>query len=400
MVILSACLAGSVHAADLFRKPEGVKTRWTSFENPSGAPGQGGQANRGGKGHAFDSLKAGETKTLLDVQGCGTIERMWFTHTGRQQPEMLRALRLEMFWDGADMPAVSVPFGDFFGAILGRATPFENELFSNPEGRSFNCLIPMPFRTAAKVTLTNDSSVDLDKLFYDINYAFVPAHDDQALYFHATWRRERWTELMRDFEILPKLNGTGRFLGAHVGLIEHPDNVGWWGEGEIKIFLDGDTECPTLVGTGTEDYIGTGWGQGVFAHRYQGCLVADSETKQHTFYRYHIPDPVYFDTAIRVTLQQMGGASKAQVLAMLEKGVEIVPVSADYAGNFDPLLEHDPPLDLERHAAPDTAWVNYFRRDDVAAVALFYLDMPGNSLERIADGQARTEGLTEQPSSR
>lgn len=391
----AACVAGD-SGMELYKVPEGAQTRWISFENPTGEKGEGGKENRGAKGHAFDSLPAGQSRVLLDLNGSGAIRRMWFTLRERD-PYLLRALRLEMFWDGAAQPAVSVPFGDFFGAILGRVVKFENELFVNSEGRAFNCTIPMPFRTAAKVTITNDSARDVEKLFYDIDCVLTPKPDPDALYFHATWRRERWTALGKDFEILPRVSGKGRFLGAHIGVIGHPDNAGWWGEGEVKMYLDGDEEWPTIVGTGTEDYIGTGWGQGEFQSRFQGSLIADNPNRQYAFYRYHVPDPVYFHQGIRVTIQQMGGASKKQVLELLEKGVEILPVSvdSDTQGRFVKLLERDEPVDLKKHDSPMNAWVNMYRRDDVCAVALYYLDAPVNGLPPLAPLDRRTEGLLE-----
>jgi len=164
---------------DLYKRRPNAQSRWVSFENLRGAKGEGGKENRGGKGHAFDSLKAGETKVLMSLQGSGAIHRLWFTLRERD-PKMMRALRLEMFWDNADSPAISVPFGDFFGAILGRPVAFENELFSNPEGRSFNCYIPMPFRKAAKITLTNESNRDVLKLFYDIDVVMTDRPDPDA----------------------------------------------------------------------------------------------------------------------------------------------------------------------------------------------------------------------------
>jgi hypothetical protein len=255
----------------------------------------------------------------------------------------------------------------------------------------------MPFRTGAKVVITNESDRDVEKLFYDIDCVVTTKPDPEALYFHATWRRERWTELGKDFEILPAVVGKGRFLGAHIGVIGHPDNAGWWGEGEVKMYLDGDGQWPTLVGTGTEDYIGTGWGQGEFQSRFQGSLIVDNENRQYAFYRYHVPDPVYFHRGIRVTIQQMGGASKKQVLDLLDKGVEIVPVSvdSDSQGRFVKLLESEGPVDLRTHDSPMNAWVNMYRRDDVSAVAFYYLDAPVNGLPSIAPPEWRTEGLLE-----
>ena len=305
-ILVFSCTAFA-NQQDLFRKPSDTVTRWTSFENPLGRKGEGGQENQGAKGHAFDSVNAREAKTLLDVEGAGIITRMWITINDRS-PERLRSLRLEMFWDDAKTPAVSVPFGDFFGVGLGQCVPFECEIFSNPEGKSFNCCIPMPFRTAARIVVTNDSDKKLTHLFYDINYLLTKEHSDDVLYFHAHWRRENPTQLERDFEILPRVKGKGRFLGTNIGVVSDPRyGTLWWGEGEVKVYLDSDKEFPSLVGTGTEDYIGTGWGQGTFDHAFQGSLVADKENGHWAFYRYHIPDPIYFDEDCRFTIQQMGG---------------------------------------------------------------------------------------------
>jgi len=141
---------------------------------------------------------------------------------------MLRSLKIEMFWDNASEPAVSAPFGDFFGVGLGLRTPFESELFSDPEGRSFNCFIPMPFQKNAKVILTNESDEILDLTFFDINYTISEKPDKNALYFHCYWNREQRTTLGKDFEILPKVEGKGRFLGTNIGVIENPDYKGAW----------------------------------------------------------------------------------------------------------------------------------------------------------------------------
>jgi hypothetical protein len=123
-----------------------------------------------------------------------------------------------MYWDGAEKPAVSTPLGDFFGIGLGRTTRFENALFSNPEGRSFNCNIPMPFRKAARIVLTNDTNRD-EVLFYDINFVKVNQHNADVLYFHAFWNSNNNTKLGEGFEILPALKGKGRFLGCNLGII-------------------------------------------------------------------------------------------------------------------------------------------------------------------------------------
>ncbi len=166
--LLSAVALSSVlfpaSAENWYEKPDSLETRWSSFENPLGTKGFAAVENQGGKGHAFDSLAPGESKILLDVQGSGILNRMWFTINDRGA-KRLRELKLELFWDGAPTPAVSVPFGDFMGAILGRPEAFESELFANPEGRSFNCYIPMPFRKGARMVVTNESDRRLRLLF-------------------------------------------------------------------------------------------------------------------------------------------------------------------------------------------------------------------------------------------
>jgi hypothetical protein len=382
-----------VPAEDIFTMPEGVETRWFSFENPTGAKGAGGLENNGAKGHSFDKLTAGESKVLMDYAGGGIVRRMWFT-VDDKSPENLRSLRLRMYWDGANKPAVDVPFGDFFGAILGRMTTFESHYFASPEGRSFLCTIPMPFRSSARITVTNESKKVVPLFFYDIDITTHPTIADDALYFHAFWSRMRWTEVGKDFVILPRITGKGRFLGTNIGVITHPDNIGWWGEGEVKMYIDGDTAHPTLIGTGAEDYIGTGWGQGEFNQQYQGSLISDRKSGHYTFYRYHGPDPVYFYHDMKVTIQSLGGAGKREVLKMLEDGVDIKPVSINSEKvTFIPLLAGDKPIALDDEGLPD-GWTNFYRRDDYSAVAYFYLNAPENMLPELVPIEERCVGLT------
>ncbi|NLO34576.1 MAG: DUF2961 domain-containing protein, partial [Candidatus Hydrogenedentes bacterium] len=277
--------------------------------------------------------------------------------------------------------------------VHGEVKAFENALFSSAEGRSFSFTIDMPFKTHARMTLTNESSEELQQFFFDVNYSKTEL-PESSLYFHASWRRERYTQLTQDFEILPKIQGRGRYLGTHIGIIGHPDNVGWWGEGEVKIYLDGDQEFPTLVGTGTEDYVGTAYFQGEYAHQYEGSLLIDDVNKYYAFYRYHVPDPVYFHQEIRVTLQQIGGAMQEFVKEMLEKGVEILPVSVGSDGGFVPLLEGDTPKTLDDPGVP-YGWTNYYRRDDVCAAVFFYLDQPENQLPPLASLEERLAAIGE-----
>ena len=378
---------------EISQKRPDVETRWASFENPLALKGAGATENQGAKGHPFDSLEVGETKTLLQVKGSGEIRRMWFTLDSKD-PETLRSLHLQIYWDGASSPAVSVPFGDFFVAILGRTAAFENALFSNPEGRSFVCYIQMPFRKGATVRITNDSTRKVPRLFYDIDFLETKIWNPDSLYFHAVWRREPQTTLGQDFEILPRVEGEGRYIGTHVGVILNQQNTGWWGEGVVKFFLDGDSSHPTLAGTGTEDYIGTGWGQEVFLGRFQGSILADAQRGQYGFYRYHLPDPVYFHHDIRVTISQLGGENRSRVLAMMKKGVPVKPVAMDDGGKWIK-LQDAPKRDLMDYetTSSDPGTV-YSRQDDVSGIALFYLDSPENHLPVLAPVAERIQGIS------
>ncbi|MBN1490463.1 MAG: DUF2961 domain-containing protein [Phycisphaerae bacterium] len=372
---------------------QAIEPRWASFENPLGGKGQGGRENRGAKGHAFDQLPAGETVVLADVQGSGTIRRIWLTISG-YSPVMLRSLRLEMFWDGSAKPAVSVPLGDFFGHIHGKRAVFENEFFSNPNGGTFNCIVPMPFHKAARIALTNESNVRLAHLFYDIDYTIGDRHGDQTLYFHAYWHRLQRTTLGEDFEILPRVRGRGRFLGSHIGVIVNTDYEAWWGEGEVKVYLDGDDRWPTLVGTGLEDYLGNSWGLVKFDHRYQGCHVNESPCVG--FYRYHVPDPIFFRSDCRVTVQQIGGTHTDQVRKMVSEGKKLTPISVDCGGGgqFVSLFEKGQAADLNDPDFPK-GHTNFYRRDDYCATALFYLDRPASDLPDLQPLSERTIGLPE-----
>ena len=354
------------------------QTRWTSFENQNGTKGGGGLENQGAKGDPEQEVKPGESKVLLNVRGTGTIRRIWMTLFDKS-PKMLNGFRLEIYWDNAKTPAVSAPLGSFFGQCAGGMTRFESELFSSPEGRSFNCYVPMPFRKAARVVVRNETDMVQRCLFYDIDYTLCKKQPKDALYFHATWHRQNLTQLGRDFEILPRVTGRGRFLGANV-TVAAIDSYGIGEEGAVKIYLDGDTAHATLVGTGTEDYIGDGWGAGFFAHRFQGCLAAKDDFL--AFYRYHVPDPVYFQSDCRVTIQQMFGGRKADVVKMAEAGRQLQVVGGDFdQGRINGLLDAHP--GLKPQDAPE-GFVYAYASLDLAATAYFYLDKPENNLPPLA----------------
>jgi hypothetical protein len=291
---------------------------------------------------------------------------------------------------------VSVPLGDFFLHGAGEMVPMETALLASPEGRSFVSYIPMPFRSRARVVITNESPRQVNLIFYDINYRSVPRQPADALYFHAWWSRDRATTLGRDFRILPRVRGRGRFLGANVTVLTNPIyRDTWWGEGEVKIYLDGDRELPSLVGTGAEDYIGTAWGQGAYVNRYQGAPIATwAGGGRWTFYRFHIPDPIFFARDIEVSLQQLGGARRNIVLDLQRAGVPLIPVTIDPGSrnNFQQLLTRRPQVPLSDPSLPD-GHTNFYRSDDVAAVAYFYLDRPENGLPRIAPAAERMAAI-------
>lgn len=397
---LAGTLPGCIHdnhsssSGDLFSYKEDLEARWSTPENNNGRKGEGGRSNNGAKGHPYDSIAAGASLDLLNIDGQGIIHRIWITINDRS-PQMLRALKIEMFWDGKKMPAVSVPFGDFFSVGLGRTTPFQNALFANPEGRSFNCFIPMPFRKGARIVITNESARRLNNIFFDVDYNLTSSWNDDNLYFHACWHRDTATALAKDFELLPVIHGKGRFLGVNIGVNANPQyKTSWFGEGEVKMYIDGDKEYPTLNGTGTEDYIGTAWGQGKFIHDYTGCTIADDSLLQWSFYRYHIPDPIFFKTDCRVVIQQLGGDMRDAVGHYQQSGAPLIPVTTD-DGTLHSYYKKDSLVKIDSLTIPN-GWTNFYRSDDVSATAYFYLNTPVSELPALQPVALRTVNLRTQ----
>lgn len=375
---------------NLFEYNDNMEARWSSPENRNGEKGSGGKENNTAKGHPYDSIPAGTSYSLLDVQKMGIINRIWITINDRS-PEMLRALKIEIFWDNENKPAVSAPFGDFFGIGLGKTVAFQNALFSNAEGRSFVCMIQMPFKKAAKIVITNESSKILNNIFFDVDYNLLQNWDDDYMYFHAYWHRDTATKLTDDFELLPNVEGKGRFLGVNIGVntnLQYGNS--WFGEGEVKMYLDGDKDYPTLNGTGTEDYIGTAWGQGKFINNYAGCSVADDSLKQYAFYRYHIPDPIFFKTNCKVTIQQIGGDATDNVAAFQNKNAPLIPVTTDTGKVIRFYKKGDV---TKINTSMPKGWTNFYRSDDVSAVAYFYLDQPSDKLPALQNIKMRTANL-------
>lgn len=388
LLILFACpaYADTGNTEPLYQLPAGIESRWASMENPDGKKGEAAQANFGRKGSPARGLKAGESFVLAHAEKTsGAVRRIWVTINDRS-PVLMRGIVIRMYWDGAEKPAVEAPIGDFFCQPLGQPVQFENAWFSNPEGKSFNIAIPMPFRKGFKITAANESPKDLGAFFYDVNYTIGDKHGSDIGYFHAHYRRENPTTLRRDFEILPKVEGKGRFLGCSLGVIADTATYGksWWGEGEVKMYIDGDRRFPTLSGTGTEDYIATGWGQGRYSQQWHGCPFTDGENLRYGFYRLHGPDPVYFYKDIRVTIQQIGCYRKDIMIEhMKNSDTKQLIMTGDGTRVFT--LE-----DVEKYGD----YGLFEREDDWCATAWFYLDKPANNLPPIAPYEERVKGLT------
>jgi len=346
----------------IYKNKKNIEPRWINFENLTGERGGAAKANYGAKGHAFEHLESGEEKVLCDLEASGIVRRIWITLNERQ-PEILHGVRLKMFWDDSVSPQVDVPLGDFFCMALGTMRGFENQFFSTAEGRSFCCFIPMPFKKHCKITITNQTEKYIHSLFYDINLTLEEVGDED-MYFCADFK-DCVNELEQDVEIFKAENFSGRFLGTSIGVYPDTEKYGdmWWGEGEVKIYLDGDTQFPTLAGTGAEDYIGSAWELGEFINRTTGCV--SKEENKVSMYRFHIDDPIFFEKGIKVTLQAMGGGMADKVKAAMEKGSPCAPVFYDYDGQHRIYKQEYNPEDLN-------GWVNFFRCDRYRVTAYYY----------------------------
>ncbi|HVX65281.1 MAG TPA: glycoside hydrolase family 172 protein, partial [Bryobacteraceae bacterium] len=204
-------------------------------------------------------------------------------------------------------PSVEVPLGDFFANAHGMRYNVNSLMVAvNPSG-GFNAYWPMPFRKRARVTVENQNPKAIEGFFYQITYALEPVPEDAA-YFHATWRRSMTTREHPEHVLVDGIEGRGHYVGTFIGW-EQLSN-GWWGEGEMKFYLDGDDKYPTICGTGTEDYFGGAWGFGsTFSAPFSGyplSLNKPGEIPKHALYRWHVPDPIRFQKSLRVTIQALG----------------------------------------------------------------------------------------------
>ena len=315
-----------------------VESRSISFENPTGERGKGGMAASqigvGRKGAALKSISPGQTVTLCDIEGPGVIRRMWVTLEGKK--ENLLGFVIRGYWDGQETPSIEAPIGNFFGCAHGVAKAYQSAVHAMTDTAGMTLTLPMPFTKNARFTVTNEGIHEHVPFYYQIDLTINETLPDDVGRLHAAWRRENPTVLGEDFTILPRRVGKGRFVGCIIG-INNVDRK-WWGEGEFKAFLDGDTEFPTLVGTGTEDYIGQAWGFHENAFLYGG--VSLRQDWLWTLYRWHLKDPLYWKEDIRITLQQIG--------------------SDDEHGGY------------------------YNKQEDVSATAFWYEPIPSEPLEALA----------------
>ena len=300
-------------------------------ENMTGEKGQAAQAENGvsagcarelGKGwkvNPYAIIQPGEEFVMGEINGSGAIQHIWMTIGPAQWREMI----FRIYWDEMEQPAVEVPAGDFFANGWNEYAPVVSlPICSNP-ARGFNCYWTMPFRKKARVTMENRAPNPIP-VYYQIDYTLCKVPDDAA-YFCACFNRSNPTK-GSIHTILDGVSGKGQYVGTY--LAWQVNNNGWWGEGEVKFYLDGDKEYPTICSTGTEDYFGgaynfdvPGQGYATFSTPYSGMpqvIRPDGLYRSNTrfgLYRFHITDPVRFEKDIKVTVQDLGWRSEGRYLA-------------------------------------------------------------------------------------
>ena len=296
------------------------RTRSISAENPTGEKGKGGMAiphpgepkafvnaraadnlGQGWKVRPFIRLNAGQTATLMDVAGSGIIQHIWLVEG------INRGLVLRFYWDGEETPSVEVPAPDFFAVGHGKFAQINSlPVVTNPLN-ALNCFWPMPFRSHARITLTNETNKDEGLVAYQITYVETKV-PPAAGTFHAQYRRASTAE-HNPYVILDGVKGQGRYVGTFLAWTQL--EKGWFGEGEIKFFMEGDDPFPTICGTGMEDYFQGSWGfPRPFNTLYSGSVLPASfkanPPNLWSLYRWHIQDPINFEKDLRVTIQALG----------------------------------------------------------------------------------------------
>lgn len=301
---------------------DGARTRSVSAENPTGAPGQGGRATTGtgawaarflGVGWKISpsiDLGSGENATLADISGPGIIRHFWIT-TDRGT---LDQLMLRMYWDDDPVPAIELSLGDYFCNVWDQLALMNSRMIVVAPAAGLNSYWPMPFRGNARITLENTSDHQVP-VYYQFTYTEedVP---DSAGRLYTQRRQSNPLGSPTIHTLVDGITGPGRYVGTYLAI--QPNAPGWWGEGEMKFYMDGDTDFPTICGTGTEDYFGGAWNFDIdnryvtFSTNYCGLhqvLPPDQiyvDTQRFGMYRWHVPDPICFGSALRVTIQALG----------------------------------------------------------------------------------------------
>ena len=292
-----------------------AETRSISAENPDGARSGGAKTvpdaknagsmlGQGWKIRPCITLEPGTTTTLADVAGPGVIQHIWIT----VHPDAYRDTVIRFYWDDEETPSIESPLGDLFCNGHGlRCNVNSLPIAVNPSG-GFNSYWPMPFRKRARITIENQRWEAIRGFFYQITYTLTDVPENAA-YLHAQWRRSLTSRTVPEHVLLDGIQGQGHYVGTYLAW-EQLSN-GWWGEGEIKFFLDGDSEYPSICGTGTEDYFGGAWGFGgqTYSTAYLGYPLyrkEPGEVPKHGLYRWHVMDPIRFKQDLRVTIQALG----------------------------------------------------------------------------------------------
>ncbi|MBD3267010.1 DUF2961 domain-containing protein [bacterium] len=320
----------NMNMGNLYRLSD-AKTRSISPENFTGEKGQGGMAKEGTGAHAARDLGQGwkvspsvdveakSTFTLAEIDGPGAIQHIWLTPTGNWRFSILR-----MYWDGEEEPSVECPLGDFFACGWNKYAQINSLAVCVNPGSALNCYWTMPFRKKCKITLENIAEKKM-RIYYQIDYTLTEVPADAA-YFHAQFRRVNPLPYKEVYTIVDGIKGRGHYVGTY--MCWGVNNNGWWGEGEIKFYMDGDTEFPTICGTGAEDYF---CGSYNFANngQYQEYSTPYAGLPQvirpdgymnsqmrFGLYRWHILDPIRFKEDLRVTIQALGWRSGGRYLPL------------------------------------------------------------------------------------
>lgn len=310
------------------------KTRSITAENPTGEKGKGAMAipnienpdpthlpatahlGQGWKTRPFLYPKAGETVTIMDVNGPGIINHIWMVTDDASLIAHGRSIVLRFYWDNEEDPSVEVPVTDFFCIGHDIFAPVNSIPVNSNPSSGMNCFWAMPFREHARITVTNEStdiSLNMGLLAYQITYQETEV-PKEAAYFHAQWRRKLTAE-ENPYVILDDVKGSGKYIGTFLAVQQLQDD--WFGEGEAKFYIDGDDEFPTIAGTGLEDYFIHSYGfPSISSSLYVGNVlekerhwdgVGGYKGRKWSLYRWHIPDPIYFQEDIKLTLQALGG---------------------------------------------------------------------------------------------